>query len=204
MRATICACDREPSYLDTSLSYLPEDTQVVFQSEKPVEGRIWTARMYDDTQHNARFNYAMSIWYSEGLVLEDDVQVSRNWTQWIDEVTSIAPDGDYIIALYACYQWRTNGQLDLVPYNIENFYGTQAMLFSESIREKLAHWILTRLDTEDDEPHDFAIKSFCNEYRVPLYATTYSLAQHIGQVTTGLGHHHQCKNFIDEFAITPR
>ena len=39
------------------------------------------------------------------------------------------------------------------------------------------------------------LKNFCNEKKIPLFAVTRSLIQHMGKVTTGLGFGHQTMNY---------
>jgi hypothetical protein len=50
------------------------------------------------------------------------------------------------------------------------------------------------------EPYDLALKTYIKEVdpEVILYASKYSLVQHIGDISTGLGGGHKTGHFIDE------
>ena len=199
---TICAVDREPSYLNQTTTWISENSilkpRVVMQGVM-WNGRITTIKPFDDVQHNARYNYAHALIASEGLVLEDDVQICRYFDKHLLEVQNLVKERGldrYIVALYSCYSWGKT-DLKVVDYPVERFYGTQAMLMDGQTAKELGRWILKRLHIES-EPHDFAIKSYCKATGTPLLASSYSLVQHLGKVTTGLGKFHRCHNFIDD------
>jgi hypothetical protein len=209
MTVTIYTCDREPSYLEQTIRTIPDNLnyEIIWQKKdihKPVSDKrikLLTPRPYNKLQHNARFNYAMTLLYSaDGLIIEDDVILSKKFTEYMNEVKKLIDAERYIIALYSCYKWEAGKTINLVDFPVHNFYGSQAMFFDEITKNDLARWILDGLIMES-EPHDFAVKSYCNEYNVPLFAVNYSLVQHAGEITTGLGHHHQCPNFIDDFMV---
>lgn len=189
---TIMTCEREPSYLDSTVAKLKEQNI----PHKFIHQPLQTPAPYPDVQHNSRLNYAMTVLHSDGLVIEDDVEICKNFMDRATQAVHEMPEPG-ILALYSAYPWpRSQGKVELFPYPSDKFFGTQAMYYSEEYRVKFAEWVLSRLHIEH-EPYDFAVESFCEEFGVPLYGLTYSLVQHMGDVTTGLGYHHRAVNFID-------
>lgn len=192
MTVTIMTCDREPSYIDSTVAGLKEQNISYCTVHQPSQ----TPAPYPDIQHNARLNYAMTILHSEGLVIEDDVEVCKDFMSRVTQAIEDMPEPG-ILALYSAYSFpRRDGKVEIVDYPVDTFFGTQAMYFPEEHRVRFAEWVLSRLHIEH-EPYDFAVKSYCKEYGVPLYGLSYSLVQHMGVVTTGLGHHHRAVNYID-------
>jgi hypothetical protein len=137
------------------------------------------------------YSHALSLGnpFEYTLLIEDDVSPSNDFLMNLTTVMhKLKPEHD-IVALYSCYDWGE--KQDIVPYPINDFYGTQAMLFSPKIRPKLAKFIHENAGTE---PYDFLIKKFNH----PIYAAARSLFQHTGEISTGLGYHHRTFNFIDD------
>ncbi|MDZ4846202.1 MAG: hypothetical protein SH857_11705 [Chitinophagales bacterium] len=214
---SILSCPREPSYLAETLgSFKEPDIEVeIFFQAKDVSGEIpalqqqyacaiprvyLTEKMYDDVQLNGQYNYAETLLHTkDGLIFEDDVQVSKNFMQHLLEVEKLIPDEKSIVTLYSMKPWSNSGKFELIKLAASHFRNTQAMLFPVSLARAFGKHIL---DYFGAEPYDHALRTFCRMHGIKLFATNYSLVQHIGKVTTGLGYHHQSRNFADDFLIS--
>lgn len=211
---TIVSCAREPSYLAETLRGFtdPEIEVEIFYQSKEHPGEIpalqeqyafsiprvyLTEKMYDKAQLNGQYNYAETLLNTkDGLILEDDVQVSKNFVSYLKEIERLIPDERSIVTLYSRKQWRDSGKLELIKLAPSHFRNTQAMFYPVPVARAFGQHILDHFGTE---PYDHAVGTFCRLNGVKLFAASYSLVQHIGRVTTGLGYHHQSKNFADDF-----
>jgi len=204
---TIVTCDRTPSYLADTVQSIPAEYNIQYiaqgQVEIPREGEvITTIRPYseDSTRHrDAQYNYGIALANTvDGIIIEDDVIFSNNFDLYLKQVLAAVPTKRYAIALYSCYDWSKAFDFGgvLVNYPIDTFYAFQGMLYDIETAREFGQYILENIGKE---PHDLALKTFIETVNtsVGLYATKYSLIQHIGDVSTGLGHRHQCVNFID-------
>lgn len=132
------------------------------------------------------------------LILEDDVIASVNFRNslilCIDEVRKYEESRPFILTLYSPYT-KNCKKLGVRKVKIDDFYGLQSCLFSQEICQDFAEYIK---NFNYKLPHDFIIKDFCKERGINIWCSTLSLFQHAGVITTGLGHHHQVMNFIDD------
>jgi hypothetical protein len=200
---TILTCDRTPSYLTDTVNTIPTNYKIQYISqgkiEIPREGEIlYTERPYatDPSRHrDSQYNYAQALLHTkDGFIVEDDVIFSKDFDYYYNQILSNIPAPRYVIALYSCYDFKDNHLFG--EYPIDAFYGTQAMLFDIHTAREFGEYLM---GTIGNEAYDLALKTFIKNInpQVKLYATAYSLVQHIGQVSTGLGHNHQTANFID-------
>lgn len=205
---TIVTCDRTPSYLVDTVQAIPAEYNIQYvaqgQIEIPREGEvITTTRPYaeDVTRHrDAQHNYAVALANTvDGIIIEDDVIFSNHFDYYLKQVLGVVPTERYAIALYSCYDWSKAFDFGgiLVNYPVDLFYAFQGMLYDIETAREFGQYIVENIGKE---PHDIALKTFIQTVNtsVGLYATKYSLIQHIGDVSTGLGHRHQCFNFIDD------
>jgi hypothetical protein len=205
---TILTCDRSPSYLTDTVKTIPEEYNIQYISQgeivMPKNGEIIhveKAYASDSSRHrDSQYNYAQALLNTkDGFIIEDDVQFSKDFNNHYEKVLQNLPSSRYVIALYACYDFWNNPLVNnlFAKYPVDNFYGTQAMLFDIHTAREFGKYLA---GTIGKEAYDLALKTFIKEINpnVKLYATKYSLVQHIGQVSTGLGHHHQTANFIDD------
>lgn len=209
MHINIMSCEGR-NYLDTTLASLPAGAEVtVFYQydtvplERDDVSIVNHAKLSPLARENAAWNYAYILengtpYRGQVLILEDDVQCCRNFQARVDEVIDRIP-APGITALYACYHWQNPGTpLRVVPYPINDFYGTQAMLFNAAVAPTAAEYV--RAHMYDRAQYDMQLKEVCWQNRIPLYAAGYSLVQHIGAETTGMSAHlHQADNFIDDW-----
>jgi hypothetical protein len=204
---TILTCDRTPSYLTDTVNTIPANYKIQYISqgaiELPREGEIlYTERPYatDLTRHrDSQYNYAQALLHTkDGLIAEDDVIFSRDFDYHYSQILNNIPAPRYVVALYACYDFKDALLINnlYAEYTLDAFYGTQAMLFDIHTAREFGEYLM---GTIGNEAYDLALKTFIKNInpQVKLYATAYSLVQHIGQVSTGLGHSHQTANFID-------
>jgi hypothetical protein len=204
---TILTCDRQPSYLADTVATIPEDYHIQYVSQgqivQPRAGDLVPVdKKYkqDATKHrDSQYNYSVALRQTvDGLIIEDDVQLSRKFDQYLDKVKSDIPTPRYAVALYSCYNWINipNG-LTIAEYPINDFYGTQAMLYDIETARGFGKYLAQNIGKE---PYDLALKTYIKEVdpEVVLYASKLSLVQHIGDVSTGLGNGHTAYNFIDD------
>jgi len=204
---TILTCDRQPSYLSDTVATIPEDYTIQYVSQgqiiQPRAGDLVPVdKKYkqDETRHrDSQYNYSVALRQTvDGLIIEDDVKLSRKFDQYLDKVKSDIPTPRYAVALYSCYQWtQINNNLVVAEYPIDMFYGTQAMLYDIETARGFSEYLAQNIGKE---PYDLALKTYIKEIdpEVVLYASKLSLVQHIGDISTGLGNGHTAYNFIDD------
>lgn len=206
---SVMSCQREPSYLSKTLSTIPSDLKVEIFYQGDVSTlqidnvEIYPTKFIDDptfVHKNSQFNYASILLRTKcGVIVEDDVFFSPGFLEHLGTILDIISSRslqieDYAVALYSCYSWGRE-DLDIVPYPVDDFYGTQAMLYNVKTAREFGHFLMGRVGRE---PYDLALKSFIADNPMTnLFASTRSLVQHIGESTSGLGFFHQTNNFID-------
>lgn len=207
---TILTCDRQPSYLADTVATIPEDyvIQYVAQGQivQPRAGDLISVdKKYkqDETRHrDSQYNYARALFNTkDGLIIEDDVKLSRHFDKALDEIIKNIPTPRYAVALYSCYNWTQDNFNEVIAkYPIDMFYGTQAMLYDIETAREFGAYLLENIGKE---PYDLALKTFIKTVnpKVVLYASKLSLVQHMGDVSTGLGNGHQCFNFLDDVKL---
>jgi hypothetical protein len=126
------------------------------------------------------------------LVLEDDVTLAAGWVDRLRlTIRQLrAQHGDrWILALYTSVLPMPPphpGRPRVLPYPPQMFYGTQAIYYPPGMRTELADH-LRRMTVESFQvPYDIAIALHLRQMEIPLFATVPCLAQHIGEVSTGL------------------
>lgn len=207
---TILTCDRQPSYLADTVATIPENYAIQYISQgqivQPRAGDLVPVdKKYkqDHTRHrDSQYNYATALFNTkDGLIIEDDVKLSRYFDTALDKIINDIPTERYALALYSCYNWTQYSKYETIAeYPIDMFYGTQAMLYDIETAREFGAYLLENIGRE---PYDLALKTFIKTVNpeVVLYASKLSLVQHIGDVSTGLGNGHQCFNFIDDVKL---
>lgn len=207
---TILTCDRQPSYLADTVATIPENYAIQYVAQgqivQPRAGDLIPVdKKYkqDKTRHrDSQYNYARALFTTkDGLIIEDDVKLSRHFDKALDEVIRNIPTPRYAVALYSCYNWTQNNFNEVIAkYPIDMFYGTQAMLYDIETAREFGAYLLENIGKE---PYDLALKTFIKTVNpeVVLYASKLSLVQHMGDVSTGLGNRHQCFNFLDDVKL---
>lgn len=204
---SILSCDREPSYLIETINSIPSNFNVeVFYQGDISKFNIDNVKFFtiktiaekSEVHKNSQFNYASSLLRTKcGLLIEDDVYLSNNFSNYLTYLNKSLINKDkfnYAIALYSCYDWGYE-DLKLVDYPVDSFYGTQAMLYDIQTARNFGHFLMGRIGVE---PYDLALKSFIHENsNTKLLASSRSIVQHAGQLTTGLGFFHQSQNFLE-------
>ncbi len=217
---SILSCAREPSYLEETLRSFQEpdvEVELFYQRKNQVDdgsasggipelqqryacaiSRVYvTEKMYDHVQLNGQYNYVETLLHTkDGLILEDDVRVSKKFMQYLNEVEKLVPDEKSIVTLYSLKQWSNSGRFELIKLAASHFRNTQAMLYPVPVARAFGQHILNHFGAE---PYDHALGTFCRQHGIKLFAVNYSLVQHIGKITTGLGFHHQSRNYADDF-----
>jgi len=204
---TILTCDRQPSYLSDTVATIPVEYAIQYIAQgqiiQPRAGDLVPVdKKYkqDPTRHrDSQFNYANALLKTvDGLIIEDDVKLCKNFNLELEERLAEIPTERYAFALYSCYNWNFHFKYnEIAEYPINDFYGTQAMVFDLKTAREFGAYLLENIGKE---PYDLALKTFIKivNPEVVLYASKMSLAQHIGDISTGLGNGHQAFNFIDD------
>jgi len=207
---TILTCDRQPSYLADTVATIPKDYAIQYVAQgqivQPRAGNLIPVdKKYkqDETRHrDSQYNYARALLTTkDGLIIEDDVKLSRYFDKALNEVIKNIPTSRYAVALYSCYNWTQDNFNEVIAkYPINMFYGTQAMLYDIETAREFGAYLLENIGRE---PYDLALKTFIKTVNpeVVLYASKLSLVQHIGDISTGLGNGHQCFNFVDDVKL---
>lgn len=88
-------------------------------------------------------------------------------------------------------------QHPLVEYPLDIFWCTQGMLYDIQTAREFSAYLFQNIG---GEPYDAALRTYIRTASSPvrLLAATYSIVQHLGVVTTGLGVYHTARNFLDE------
>lgn len=204
---TILTCDRQPSYLADTVATIPEDYHIQYVSQgqivQPRAGDLVPVdKKYkkDLTRHrDSQYNYSIALRQTvDGLIIEDDVRLCNKFDIELEQRLAEIPTKRYVIALYSCYNWGGYSDYDkIAKYPVDMFYGTQAMLYDLETARGFGEYLAQNIGKE---PYDLALKTYIKEVdpEVVLYASKYSLVQHIGDISTGLGGQHRTGNFIDE------
>jgi len=221
IQTIIYTCDRSVNYLEKTLLYLSlgGGKQVTICQGSPTSKNLecvgsipintlsilidWSPYQGKSVRFLAQRNFISALTVNKKkekyrLILEDDVQAAPNYFVYLKKYLEIVESKEkgvpFILTLYSPYI-PLRDYFSVERINIDGFYGLQACLFSESICKDFAEFIAERIESE---PHDFLIKHFCKSRGINIWAVSHSLFQHIGEVTTGLGHHHQVGNFLGD------
>lgn len=208
MNYIILSCNRKPSYLSQTLASAPDVGWRISWGSKETD-TLPNAVPYNQMQFPAMFdhmgvmskstyNYAHALMMGddEAVIVEDDIKFS---SMFLENVAQVSKQhfSKTIIALYSAWDW--NSKVDdhlqcILPYEIDNFFGTQAMYYTKDIRKPLSDFMTAHCGKE---PYDLLIKSYCRlNPDTKLLALRYSIAQHTGVESTGLGHHHTTGNYV--------
>ena len=144
------------------------------------------------------YNYINALRVADGecIIVEDDIRFSSMFLENAEQVKK-SNFKRTIVALYSAWDWtpKVRDHLQcMIPYPIDKFFGTQAMYYTSDVVHDLANFMNEHVGKE---AYDMLIKSFCRlNPDVKLLATRYSVVQHIGGESTGLGYHHTTGNFV--------
>ena len=221
IKTIIYTCDRSVNYLEKTLQSLENygAKEVTICQGSDTENNLacldelslsvdlckidWSPYVGKGVRFLAQRNYISALTYHLGnekyrLILEDDVKAAPEYLRFLKRYIEIVENKEkgvpFILTLYSPYI-PLRDYFDVQRINIDGFYGLQACLFSKEICMDFAEFIAERIESE---PHDFLIKHFCKSRGINIWAVSHSLFQHIGAVTTGLGHHHQVGNFLGD------
>lgn len=128
------------------------------------------------------------------LLLQDDVELSNAWPLHLRYRLRLARErfGDrFVLALYAPYSFKGD---HLAPYPVDAFYGNQALYFPYAIAQEYAQRLWGHVQSYR-LPDDMVLKAYAGDVRLSLLASLPNLAQHTGNVSTGLGGFHQSPTY---------
>ncbi|MCC5908727.1 MAG: hypothetical protein JJU13_21090 [Balneolaceae bacterium] len=161
--------------------------------------KLSTPLPYSDTESNIRFNYAMAMLYSsDGLIVENPSLLSFNFSHYLDEVKKALSTERYIISLGSDLYFKDTGNIELIDLPVYQLSETRALFFDPVTKTELATWILQGM-TLPEKGYKDAIKSYCNEFDIPLFVLNYSLVQNLPDQKPDPANHDLYMNFIDDF-----
>jgi hypothetical protein len=136
-------------------------------------------------------------------IFEDDVKLARGWRArlgaTISRLESIAGT-NFVLALYIARSGRPEARCvarSFQRYDIDNFWGTQGMYYTDSLRLAFANYLKAEGVDKFRIPYDILLKEFLKRRNIPLFVAVPTLVQHIGMVSTGLGNFHNTEWFAD-------
>lgn len=216
---------RTPSYISRLISSLRTDLRVrlivgslemghladyrtsasiqIMPPEKPE----WLAFKAAGVHHRAMWNYwrALKLGKSHrrarGLVIfEDDVVLARGWQDYLQAAMARIErhhGQDFVLSLYAAYRFEPDSKYAKYAaiYPATRFFGTQAVYYPDAVRREFAAFLRYYGVKKNTMPYDLLLKKFLIAAGIPLFNTCPSLAQHIGEVSTGLGRFHRAGQF---------
>ena len=216
---------RENNYLDTTLQSLgtknniklvvgsPDATYLDFYRGLPpymvldCTSEDWLQIMGESVWHRASWNYWRclngDLRYDNGiLIFEDDIKAAAGWREHLDKtITAIEEhhEQNYVLALYSPYKREAYKQgLLYESYPTRLFYGTQGMYYPEKTRVEFTRFLHAFGVSTYRIPYDMLLREYLMNTGTCLLATSPSLIQHIGAVTTGLGgRFHRAPSFIE-------
>jgi hypothetical protein len=183
MKVTFVIRDCNSDGLEETLPGLPEDVgcEIIWQKQNIREAvsdnrvKLVSPAPYPDSERNDRVNYALALFYSsDGLLIEDDVILSKNFSNYVTQVKNAIDAERYMITLYTSDHYEKGDTIELVEFPVFQFSETIAMLYDPITKIELGKWILAGMTLEEGRK-DFAIKSFSNEFGIPIFTTNYSL-----------------------------
>ncbi len=171
----------------------------IHEIESDERVKLSTPLPYPDSESNTRFNYAMAMLYSsDGLIVENPLLLSASFSDYLDEVKKALSTKRYIISLGSDLYFKNSGNIELIDLPVYQLSETKAMLYDPQTKTDLAVWILQGM-TLPEKGHKDAIKSYCNEFDIPLYTLNYSLVQNIPDRDSDSTGEDLFKNFVDDF-----
>lgn len=126
------------------------------------------------------------------LVLQDDVELSPNFRDYIDKLVNTQPDAIFMLTALDFRTKNSYGDSFKSPYTaIGQFVCGCAVLIPVKYIQDMFSWIeKTYPDIWTGHPHeDTAIRIFADRHRISSLTTVPSLVQHIGDVST-------CCNYV--------
>jgi hypothetical protein len=126
------------------------------------------------------------------VVLEDDVVPIDDWeSRLYDLIEEIEARGSgaYILSLYAAAESGLKSPEDGTRYvwcPPHDFFGSQAIYYPESLREKYSKYLKQHGVEEFSIPYDLLLGDYSKKENIPIYAAIPCLVDHIGEVSTGL------------------
>ncbi len=139
--------------------------------------------------------------YRQGMIVfEDDIIPARKWEgrlfEIIDQIESHHIT-KYILALYDSLVGlpKPLNNVYYTQYPVQLFYGTQAIYYPEAIRIDFLNYLKVNGVDNFRIPYDHLLKEFAEEIKVPIFAASPCLVQHIGEISTGLGTFHKTDHF---------
>lgn len=193
----------DSSYLQ---SYRSNRSVEIFEVAREEWGQFENRRV----RHRATWNYWRTLVLGSRtptrdglLVFEDDITLAQGWERRLyDAIEQI--DGEQVGRRYVLTLYKPRARLPspsdkrtcYVPYPVEQFYGTQAVYYPQAIRADFANYLKANGVDAYRIPYDLVLKEFLKEAGIPLFATFPCLAQHIGEISTGLSaHFHRARRF---------
>jgi hypothetical protein len=142
------------------------------------------------------------------IVCEDDIVVRDDFlTRTLDTIREMELEHglrQYALALYSGWDFENDASFyrgkRFCSYGFA-FYGTQCIYYPKACAAEVADFIYKHGVEVCEAPGDMLIKRF---YGDKMYSSPRALAQHVGEVSTGLGGSAGCASFDRPYRLIPR
>jgi hypothetical protein len=132
----------------------------------------------------------------ELLLLQDDVELAVDWPAHLSprvEFCRGAARDWFVLALYSTHPFDSTNPV--VPYPQGYFFGNQALYFSERAKREYLAFLYQNSVASYRWPDDVCLRAYAEATNVPLFCCLPNLAQHVGEVSTGLGSFHSSPTY---------
>lgn len=168
----------------------------------------WKRFRNSSVHHRAAWNYWRGLVLgsprpeAKGLMLfEDDVILAASWKhrlcRSIFNIEQFA-FGRFALALYTPHE-LPRGETCYFVYPTRTFFGTQAMYYPDAIRRGFSEHLRVNGVEAHRQPYDLLLREYLKTNGIPLFVTNPCLAQHVGEISTGLGDYHCASAFQVDF-----
>jgi hypothetical protein len=138
--------------------------------------RLYALKMYRNALKNSNGNHV--------LLFEDDVDLTTNIKEKIDHAIEVFKSRNIVDFILDCSNIWNRGTYDFVGdlKRIKYDFGTVCMFYSSNVVKRVLKTLTKQTSIRGVLGYDHSIKSL----KIPTYAYTKSLVQHMGVKTTGL------------------
>lgn len=163
--------------------------------------RVETYKLHRRACHNYYRALQLATSCRGLIVCEDDIVFREGWIeklcQSLDEMQENGVS-NFVLSLYSANNHDNRSfrrGTFYSSYLASSFYGTQCVFYTASEIPEVSSLIWKNGVQDYLDPYDLILKQYC-ERKQNLYVTRYSLVQHIGLKSTGLGgNHHRSPTF---------
>lgn len=171
----------------------------------------WAWIKNNNLRHRATWNYHRCLMHTPSgergtLILEDDVRFACGWRVRLD--TTIAAlesrfGSMFVLTIYDPHQWKPKESYLYAEYTHQFFSGTQGVFYPAKMRQEFAKYLKVQGVIGNKDHYDYLLRDYLIQEKIPLFAASPSLIQHMGKNTTGLGIWHEAPGFMEDVTMEP-